>query len=265
MLPSPNRFSVARLVSIIVAIIIFSQIASLNLALAQNIVTSVSPMIFDVRRSLPMEPDEPVFHDFYINAGQEAGFKKGQFITVVRIINVHDPVQNKQQGELQVGVARLQVIHVAKSLTVARLDSEFTDEERPALEFEAVMIGDRIDMNSITVEAPAKKKPKGKAGKQDQRTEMKREEIPVQMPAQAQPPAAPVPPQPSVQPVSAPANAPSGVPQPANAPANAAPKIEPSGQPTRSTGTDQPSSRSSATASELVQVPVPQPSGTRSL
>lgn len=129
-------------------------------ALAQNPELNNAPLIFDVRRSLPLEPDEPVYHDFYINAGVEAGFKKGMYITVVRLIPVHDPLQNKQQGELQVGVARLQFIQVARNLSVARLHSEFTNEERPALEFEAVMIGDRVDPSTMTMQAPAQKKKK---------------------------------------------------------------------------------------------------------
>lgn len=119
---------------------------------------SNAPLIFDVRRSLPLEPDEPVYRDFYINAGVEAGFKKGMYITVVRLIPVHDPLQNKQQGELQVGVAKLQFIEVTRNLSVARLTSEFTNDERPALEFEGVMIGDRVDPASMTMQAPPQKK-----------------------------------------------------------------------------------------------------------
>jgi hypothetical protein len=123
---------------------------------AQNLTTA--PMIFDVRRSLPLEPTEPRYHDFYINAGPEAGFRKGMFLTVVRLIPVHDPVQNKQQGTLSVNVARLQVIHVERNITVARLHSAFGNDERPTLEFEAVMIGDRIDPAAMTMEVPGQKK-----------------------------------------------------------------------------------------------------------
>lgn len=123
-----------------------------------------APLIFDVRINLPLEPDEQVHHDFYINAGAELGFKKGMFVSVVRPVPVHDPIQNKQQGTLNIGVARLQVIHVEKQLTVARLVAELTDDERPVLEFESVMIGDRIDLSSMTMEEPrVRKKKKGDA------------------------------------------------------------------------------------------------------
>lgn len=120
-----------------------------------------APLIFDVRINLPLDPDDQTYHDFYINAGSELGFKKGMFVTVVRPVPVHDPIQNKQQGTLNIAVARLQVIHVERSLTVARLVTEFTDEDRPVLEFESVMIGDRIDPTSMTMEGPSAKKKKG--------------------------------------------------------------------------------------------------------
>jgi hypothetical protein len=162
MFDSPKRKSVARSIAkqmVRAAIAVCAlQLITLSIAFAQSQSLGSAPMIFDVRRSLPLEPDEPVYHDFYINAGPEAGFKKGMYITVVRLVPVHDPVQNKQQAELAVNVARLQVIHVAHALTVARLHSEFTDEERPTLEYESVMIGDRIDTGSLTMDAPGAKK-----------------------------------------------------------------------------------------------------------
>lgn len=127
-------------------------------AQAQSLASA--PSIFDVRRSLPLEPEEPVYHDFYINAGPEAGFRKGQYVTVVRLVPVHDPVLNKQQATLTVTVAKLQVIQTERNITVARLQSEFSDDERPTLEYEAVMIGDRIDPSTMTMEAPPKKKAK---------------------------------------------------------------------------------------------------------
>ena len=131
-----------------------------------NTASDDTPTIFDVRKSLPMEPTDPSYHDFYINAGIEAGFKRGQYLPVQRAIPIHDPVQNKQQGILTVPVGKILVIHVERNITVARLASELGDDERPTLEYEAIMIGDRIDMKGITTEAPkdsSKKKKRGTA------------------------------------------------------------------------------------------------------
>jgi hypothetical protein len=136
----------------------------------ENTAADDTPTIFDVRKSLPMEPTDPTFHDFYINAGVEAGFKKGQYLPVARAIPIHDPVQNKQQGILNVPVGKVLVIHVERNMTVARLASELGDDERPTLEYEAIMIGDRVDMKGITTEAPkstGKKKKKTTATIED--------------------------------------------------------------------------------------------------
>ena len=140
--------AIVVLITTIVAGFVMSSSASAQTSGAHG------PMIFDVRRTLPLEPDEPVFHDFYINAGPEAGFKKGQYITAVRPVTIQDPILNKQQAILDVTVGYLLVIQVQRGITVARLFGELLDEERPALEYESIMIGDRIDLESITTKAP---------------------------------------------------------------------------------------------------------------
>lgn len=147
------------------AVFVFS-IADLRQAVAQEDGATRSreiaqevPTIFDVRKSLPMEPTEPAYHDFYINAGSEAGFKRGQYLPISRALPVHDPIQNKQQAILTVPVGKVLVIHVDRGLTVARLVQELSGAERPTLDYEAIMIGDRVDMKGITTVAP---KPTGK-------------------------------------------------------------------------------------------------------
>lgn len=133
---------------------------------AQNL--SQAPAIFDMRKSLPLDDEHSATRDFYINAGAEAGFKKGMFVMVVRQLPIHDPVQNKQQAVLTVPVGQLKILQVEKNITVARLVFELEDDERPTLEFEGVMIGDRVDLSSLSSEGGgdrAKKKPKTKADK----------------------------------------------------------------------------------------------------
>lgn len=125
-----------------------------DLALAET------ALIFDVKKNLPLDADEEVFHDYYINAGLEVGFKKGTYVTVVRPVPVHDPVQNKQQGTMNVVIGQLHVIHVEKNLAVGRVFSETNESERPTVEFEAVMIGDRVDLDSITARSPGEERGK---------------------------------------------------------------------------------------------------------
>lgn len=153
---------------------VFTVFLSLGLAEAQtssrslpgverNVAGDDTPTIFDVRKSLPMEPSEASYHDFYINAGVEAGFKKGQYLPIERAIPVHDPVQNKQQAILTIPVGKVLVIHTERKITVARLVTELGDDERPTLEYESIMIGDRVDVKGITTEAPKNVKKKKSA------------------------------------------------------------------------------------------------------
>lgn len=134
----------------------------LSVAFAGDTVT-----IFDVRKSLPLDPSEPVYHDFYINAGPEAGLKKGMYVSVVRKNPVHDPVQNKAQATLSVEVARVQLIHVDRNISVGRLVEEFDAEDRPLLEFEGIMIGDTLDLSTVSMEPPKERRHrKGPPGSQ---------------------------------------------------------------------------------------------------
>lgn len=147
----------ARVAAALVFVFIFMGFSSRAFGQQAN-----GPVIFDVRRSLPLEADEDVVKDFYINAGPEAGFKKGVYISVVRAVPVHDPIKNVQQATLNIPVGQLKVIDVQRGITVARLESELGDDERPTLEFEGIMVGDHIDLGTITTEQPKKPKPKAK-------------------------------------------------------------------------------------------------------
>ncbi len=103
--------------------------------------------VFDVRKSLPMTAQENAYHDYYINAGTEVGLKPGAIVTVTRYVPLHDPMQNRSQGDLAVPVAKLQVIHAQNNLAVARFHSAFDRKSLPVLEYEGVMAGDRVEVN----------------------------------------------------------------------------------------------------------------------
>lgn len=120
----------------------------------------VSPEIIEIRKSLPMEPTEKAVKDFILNRGSSAGLKVGAYVNVVREVSVNDPVRNKALGALHIPVGKLQIIHVESNISVARLQSELGDDERPMLEYEALMIGDEIDLNSITMDTPKASKKK---------------------------------------------------------------------------------------------------------
>ena len=111
--------------------------------------------IFEVRKSLPMENNEPTFKDYYVNAGSESGIKKGMYINVVRSSSILDPAKNITQGTIKISLGRLQMIQVDKHVSVGRLYSQSSNEERPSVEFEGFMLGDVLDIESATLDAPA--------------------------------------------------------------------------------------------------------------
>lgn len=115
--------------------------------------------IFEVRKNLPMSDSDPIYRDFIINGGSEAGLSVGMLLTVQRRLPLYDSYQNRSAGDLQLKVARIKIIHVQPGLAVARLHSDFTREGTPLLEDNFVMIGDHLDLSSASsdkkAEAPA--------------------------------------------------------------------------------------------------------------
>ncbi len=120
----------------------------------------VAPEIIEIRKSLPMEPTEKSVKDFIINRGSSAGLKAGAYVNVVREVAVNDPVRNKALGALHIPVGKIQIIHVESNISVARLYSELRDDERPMLDYEALMIGDEVDLASISMDTPKASKNK---------------------------------------------------------------------------------------------------------
>tara|TARA_B100000749_G_scaffold279661_1_gene273071 strand:+ start:54871 stop:55467 length:597 start_codon:yes stop_codon:yes gene_type:complete len=113
--------------------------------------------IFDVRKTLPLSETEKVYQDFYVNGGSERGLKPGMLVTVTRRLNPYDTYQNKSPGELNVAVGRLKIIHVQEGVSVARLHSLYSRSSRPVLEYDYLMVGDKLDLNTLQMDRGRKK------------------------------------------------------------------------------------------------------------
>lgn len=111
--------------------------------------------VFDVRRPIAMENDEKPPKDFYINAGANDGLKSGMIVTIQRRQSLYDPYQNKSPGDLVVTVGQLRLIHVQGDMSVARLENIEGRQNLPTIEFETIMVGDKVDLNSAKM-APRK-------------------------------------------------------------------------------------------------------------
>ncbi len=134
----------------------------------------ISPMslaadysIFEIHKTLPMENNEPAFKDYYVNAGGESGIKKGMYLNVIRNSSVLDPAKNSNQGSLKIQIAKLHIIQVDKHISVGRLVTQTSNDERPGVDYEGIMIGDVLDIDSASMEAPVAVKAKRKTASAD--------------------------------------------------------------------------------------------------
>lgn len=108
--------------------------------------------VFEVRRNLQMKEDEPVQHDYYINAGADEGLKPGMTLQVFRRLPVHDSFGRASNEDMVVSIATLKLIHVQRAVSIGR---KLADRQGavPVLDFGNVMSGDRVDLG--TAAAPS--------------------------------------------------------------------------------------------------------------
>ena len=102
--------------------------------------------IFDVRKNIPLNDEEPVYHDYYINMGIEDGIKVGNKLLVYRKTPVLDIYRNKAQADLIAPVAQLKIIHAQNSLSIARVLKVVDASRVPVQSQMAVMVGDRVEL-----------------------------------------------------------------------------------------------------------------------
>lgn len=114
--------------------------------------------VFDVKKNLKLTEDEKTYRDYYINAGEEEGLRAGMIVTVERSQSTYDHHQNMSPGELRVAVGKLKIIHVQKGISVGRLHSRFSSEQRPMLNYNYIMIGDRLDLSTAYMDRKRKVK-----------------------------------------------------------------------------------------------------------
>lgn len=110
--------------------------------------------VVDVRRNIPLADADPVYKDYYINGGSEAGLKKNQILTLVRKVAVRDSSGSQSIGDMKIPVGHLKIIAVYVKVAVARELRLFSRDEHPMLEQIGIMIGDLLDLeNPITVKS----------------------------------------------------------------------------------------------------------------
>lgn len=108
--------------------------------------------IIDVRRNITLADNDPVYKDFYINAGDGTGLKKNLVVTAVRKLTIRDASGAQAYGEIFVPVGQLKIIAVFNRIAVAREFTLLSRDELPMLEQIGIMTGDRIDLQGSFID-----------------------------------------------------------------------------------------------------------------
>jgi len=108
--------------------------------------------VIEVRKNLQLKEGDPILHDYYLNAGSQQGLKVGMVVKIIRKIPVHDQYQNQAQDDLILPVAKLKIIHTEPNISVARVQAYVAGDRTPILDYRSVMMGDRIDILSATMD-----------------------------------------------------------------------------------------------------------------
>ena len=93
-----------------------------------------------------MKSGDALYKDYYINAGANNGLRSGAFIEAIRKLPAYDNINSKVLGDTQIKIARLQLIHVDKSISIARLVKFYEKDKTPLAGHDSVMIGDVIQV-----------------------------------------------------------------------------------------------------------------------
>ena len=126
-------------------------------------------VIIEVRKKLKLHDSERVYPDFFIVGGTKLGLDKGVTVSVVRRVPVHDPLKNASIGDFKVKVADLEIIESDSEKSIGRLIEIDRREARPMLTYDAVMIGDRLDLDTVRsgpVQKEAAQATSGDSGRQ---------------------------------------------------------------------------------------------------
>lgn len=100
--------------------------------------------VVSVVRNFPMKSDDEIAKDYYINAGTNNGLKDGAYIEALRRMAVHDNVQSRVLGDTAVPIARLKIIHIDKTASIARMVKFYERKSTPLAGYDDVVVGDLV-------------------------------------------------------------------------------------------------------------------------
>jgi hypothetical protein len=102
--------------------------------------------VFDIKKTIPLSSHQKIYRDFYVNLGSDQGAKAGSILAVYRRQGVVDYYRNTLHEDLLVPVAHMKVIQASQTMSVARLESITPSKQIPVVEFNSIMMGDRVEL-----------------------------------------------------------------------------------------------------------------------
>jgi len=102
--------------------------------------------VFDIKKTMPINGRQKVYKDFYVNMGEDQGVKPGSILAVYRRQGVVDNFRNVLHEDLLIPVAHMKVIQSSQTISIARLESVTPARQIPVVDFNNVMLGDRVEL-----------------------------------------------------------------------------------------------------------------------
>ncbi len=116
-------------------------------------------VVIEVRKKVKLHDMERVYADYFIKGGTKLGLSEGVIISVLRRLPVHDPFDHSSVGDFKVKVADIEIIQVDADKSIGRLVEIDRREARPMLADDAIMIGDRLDLDSMRAKVSYREAP----------------------------------------------------------------------------------------------------------
>jgi hypothetical protein len=121
--------------------------------------TPEEAVIIEVRKKVKLHDTERTYADYFIRGGTKLGLSPGVLVSVLRRVPVHDPLQNASVGDFQVKVADIEIILADDKKAIGRLVEIDRRQARPMLTYDAIMIGDKLDLTSMRAKVSHREAP----------------------------------------------------------------------------------------------------------
>ena len=138
-------------------------IASAIITFSSTVSQAKNVFVFAVHRPLAMKNGEHPPKDIYINAGASDGLKSGETISIDRRQALQDMYKGSALSDLVMKVGEIRLIHVQPDISVGRVISLVKYDTAPAVDFDAIMVGDQVDMGSAHMGGKVAFAPRGES------------------------------------------------------------------------------------------------------